>query len=250
MKLQVVSDVHLEFLSSAPKIEKHGDCLALLGDIGNPFSEIYKFFLQEQALQFGLVLVLLGNHEYYQRRHTAAEVVEQAHQVCDAIEGVHLLERACFTLSAQTVVLGCTLWSDISDLIATRINDFRKIKGTRDVDGRRRLLTAAQYREWHNRDLAFLEAACSSHKGKDVIVLTHHGPLHVMNGKYENGLLTSAFATDLTHLFQPPVTAFCSGHTHSSCDVVVNGIRSVSNMLGYQGERDTGYKPNVCVDYK
>eukprot|EP00953_Heterococcus_sp_UTEX-ZZ885_P006060 3740-Heterococcus_DN1.PRE.1 len=35
----------------------------------------------------------------------------------------------------------------------------------------------------------------------------------------------------------------------SACDVVLNGIRSVNDRLGYPGERDRGYKP-MCVPVK
>jgi hypothetical protein len=75
--------------------------------------------------------------------------------VCDRFDMMHFLDRACLTLSPQTVVIGCTLWSDIDNLIALRINDFKKTRSTRGDDGRRQILTAAQYREWHRRDLAF-----------------------------------------------------------------------------------------------
>lgn len=251
MKLQIVSDLHLEFLTKLPVIEKHGDTLGLLGDIGRPFSLIYKQFIQEQSLVFNKVFIIMGNHEYYNKKHTSDEILLQAQSVCDCFENVHLLDRSSFALTDKTTLIGCTLWSKIDDELSLSINDFKKIHSTKDASGRRRQLTASQYREWHQQDLHFLESQMleEGNKDKDIIVLTHHGPVYAMNGRYEGSRLCSAFTSNLEHLFTAPVTAWGSGHTHSSCDLLVNGIRCVSNMPGYPGETGTGFRHNVCIEY-
>eukprot|EP00953_Heterococcus_sp_UTEX-ZZ885_P008577 5139-Heterococcus_DN1.PRE.1 len=119
------------------------------------------------------------------------------------------------------------------------------------------MMAEGEYRQQHNTEngivatWSFRRAKSSSQSAAQKGACTHaSGPLHSRNGKYENSLLTSAFTTDLSRLLPPPIIAFCSGHTLSACDVVLNGIRSVNNMLEYPGERDTGYKPNVCMDYQ
>ena len=48
-----------------PVAEPRAPVLGLLGDIGDPFTEVYRRFLEIQATRFDLVLVLSGNHEYY-----------------------------------------------------------------------------------------------------------------------------------------------------------------------------------------
>ena len=48
-RLQYLSDVHLEVKNTIPKINKVGDYLALLGDIGNPFDRSYRDFITQAA---------------------------------------------------------------------------------------------------------------------------------------------------------------------------------------------------------
>ena len=70
-----------------------------------------------------------------------------------------------------------------------------------------------------------------------------------MAGKFVGSPLNPAFVTNLEHLFRPPAVAFASGHVHSNCDFMVNGIRTVSNAMGYPGEV-TGYREDVVIEMK
>ena len=66
LKIQVMSDLHTEFLKDTiPNIKPVAPHLALLGDIGlmaEPHYSIYKHFLADVSKKFTTVLVLLGNH--------------------------------------------------------------------------------------------------------------------------------------------------------------------------------------------
>jgi len=65
MRIQYISDIHLEFLTNTPKVIPRADVLCLVGDIGYPFSKIYKKFLTEMNNLFKKVFLITGNHEYY-----------------------------------------------------------------------------------------------------------------------------------------------------------------------------------------
>lgn len=236
--LQIVSDLHLEFGKNI-KIKPYAPHLALLGDIGNPFKPHYNRFMETQAAQFQMVFILLGNHEYY-GIHTAEEVITKAKTICNAFENVKLLDRDSYQLTDNTLLLGCTLWSDITDDAALHMNDMN----IQINNGS--LLTADMYRSWHRRDVEFLRNEIAAHTDSNIVVLTHHAPSHIMQGKYKNSQLCSAFATPLEDLFQPPVIAWASGHVHSNVDTLIDGIRSVSNCKGYPGE-NTGYKQDVVI---
>lgn len=243
--IQIISDTHLEFRTpkTLPLIHKHADNLALLGDIGKPFMASYSHFLGEQALKFDNVFVIMGNHEYYHSSKTADKVLEQAKRVCSQWNNVHLLERTAYNVTDQTVVLGCTLWSNMQSFVAGSIADTSKIKVAKQTP-----LVVDTYRQWHQRDVEWLQETLDQvqEQGKQAIVLTHHGPLLDMSGQYKGSFLDSAFTTDLSHLFKPPLLAWASGHVHSNCDIEYNGVRSVSNALGYPNEA-TGYKENVVI---
>ena len=58
MKIQYISDIHLEYLSEIPKINPVGDVLVLAGDIGHPFSSIYINFLIDVNNKFKKVFLI------------------------------------------------------------------------------------------------------------------------------------------------------------------------------------------------
>ena len=68
--IRVVSDVHLEHYNTPPNFRDIitpgiNDILCLLGDIGNPYQELYESFITWCKQNFSIVLVIAGNHEYY-----------------------------------------------------------------------------------------------------------------------------------------------------------------------------------------
>jgi hypothetical protein len=255
--LQIISDIHLEFRKSYPTIPKFAENLAILGDIGKPGTKIYEEFILTQSNQFDKVFLLMGNHDYYHSKDTVDKIIQKTRDLCKTTSNVHLLERDSFQLTDETVLLGCTLWSNINTHAAIHLNDFKHIhlKVSEELSDpllkwkSKRLLDVNTYQDWHNRDVRWLNYNIEKREntGESVVILTHHAPLKIMGGKYQNNKLDSAFTTDLKGLFKPPVIACCSGHLHANTDVKYNNIRSVSNAMGYENE-DTGYRSNVVID--
>jgi predicted phosphohydrolase len=235
--LQIVSDIHLEYQISIPKLNVYADNLALLGDIGYPSSSKYYDFIKTCSTDFKNVFLILGNHEYYSNLKIS-QTEEYVENLIKNFPNVHLLNRKTYTID-DTIFVGCTLWSNISVNIVNRINDFRQIPE----------LTYKKYIEMHNLDVAFIKKQLDGVKNKKMIVLTHYAPLLEMNGVYQGNDLNSGFATDLTCLFKSPIIAWGSGHVHSNCDINVNGIRSVSNAIGYFNESDVGYRENTIIEF-
>jgi predicted phosphodiesterase len=73
MKVQIISDIHLEFykdsfnnFSSIIKKDPECDILFLAGDIGHIECKIYKPFLQYVSDNWEEIYYVLGNHEFYQ----------------------------------------------------------------------------------------------------------------------------------------------------------------------------------------
>jgi hypothetical protein len=61
MKIQVASDVHLEFFrehDDLPKVEKLGNVLALVGDIGYPKRDTFEKYVTEHATRFEHVFLI------------------------------------------------------------------------------------------------------------------------------------------------------------------------------------------------
>jgi predicted phosphodiesterase len=82
--IQIMSDLHVEFptvLERLPPFEVKAPVLALLGDIGCPGkTDKYERFILSQADRFELVLVVAGNHEYYNAEYYTAK--EQIRKIC------------------------------------------------------------------------------------------------------------------------------------------------------------------------
>jgi predicted MPP superfamily phosphohydrolase len=264
--IQIVSDIHLEFYKdNFPIINRHAPYLVIAGDLAPIQNKCYKDFIEIQSKKFEKVFLICGNHEFYSRKYSVDQLLQMARNICESFDNVFLLDRNSYNISEKTVILGATLWSNINSYASTQINDFKKIlvfpKATKyikhkELEGltNRNIniyLTKEIYCEYHKRDVAYLteQIQILEEQNKDIIVLTHHAPSLVMNGKYCGNKIESAFATDLTNLFQPPVIAFCNGHIHANVDTKINNIRCVSNCMGYKDE-DAGYKENTVIYFK
>ncbi|EQK99584.1 hypothetical protein OCS_04701 [Ophiocordyceps sinensis CO18] len=132
---------------------------------------------------------------------------------------------------SNLTILGCTLWSAISDeargVVEAKVNDFKKMGAW----------TARKHNEVHADEVAWLRHQVSLARGRLLLVATHHAPC--LEGTSQPGHSdnpwSSAFATDL--LAQEGwggVSVWVFGHTHYSTDFSLpSGIRLVANQRGY-----------------
>ena len=248
MRIQYMSDTHIEMSNTIPKLEKHGDVLILAGDIGNPFQTSYTDFLQQASDLFPRVYVIAGNHEYY--GGSIADTDAKIASICDKLSNVKFLQ--CHTDVYNGVrFVGCTLWSQVKDSLRYKMNDFLSIFTF--SNSKIRLFQPADVRDLHEHHVKWLTACTNSHTfGEDgsnipTVVITHHAPLDDMNGVFRGGTLSSGFATNLSHMFQPPIVAWICGHTHQNMTVHVNNIPCISNCKGYSGE-DIYFNPKAFID--
>lgn len=245
VSVQVLSDVHLEYRDSADlDFPAEAVYLALCGDIGDPASPVYASFLERQAARFRRVFVVAGNHCYHGR--TVDETHALIAGICARIGNATYLNMTRADLDGRHSVLGCTLWSHVEDEqrsdIACSIGDYRRIRGGWTVDAS----NAA-----HGEHVAWLRAELQRLRDEErvAIVLTHHAPLTrgTAAPKHAGSPLSSAYATDLGYLIRDPIALWAYGHTHHSNDQVVNGVRVVSNQVGYPGEGIPPHAPAVVV---
>mmetsp|Transcript_44770 Transcript_44770/g.112851 ORF Transcript_44770/g.112851 Transcript_44770/m.112851 type:complete len:671 (-) Transcript_44770:781-2793(-) len=261
LRIQVLSDVHLEFYANweAGKraaaldalLEPAADYVALLGDIGLVSEALYSAFLLRLASKFKGVYVLLGNHEYY--RNTVRGTLDAALEVCELHPNLHLVQKHSFLLEGVRV-LGTTLWSLVpeseQEVVSMCMTDYHRILDD-TVEPTIRLSVATTNR-WHREEVEFLRGELAAAKANDepVLVLTHHSPLVGMgcsNPDFWGGHVHSAFGTDLRSLFGAPLHTWVYGHTHYYQDMHIAGTRVVSNAKGYPRE-DCPYDPRMVVE--
>eukprot|EP00980_Cylindrotheca_fusiformis_P010866 scaffold2466_cov120-Cylindrotheca_fusiformis.AAC.2 len=259
LRIQVVSDLHIEFYGDEmpPQtiIEPKAPILALLGDVGYACTEQLRQFLLAQSDRFEQVLFLAGNHEYYNHgtTYSMTEQNECLQSISAERENLHLMEKDRMIFN-DVVVLGTTLWSEIPDervqAAEAHLNDYHKSYNHAPGETPR-LLTAAETREMHRESLAWLESQLEDAKNRNqkVLVLTHHTPLlsGTSDPKYDGNELTSCFSTDLSYLLTSPVEAWACGHTHYNFDLQHCGVRVFSNQRGYKSNPKSSYQSDGIV---
>jgi predicted phosphodiesterase len=236
MRIQLASDLHLEFLArdfpgeTLIRPARDADVLVLAGDISAGAAAIEMF--KDWPVP---VLYVCGNHEFYSRRW---EEVRAA--VYRAAEGtsVKVLERDVIDFGGVRI-LGCTLWTDYllvgkdaqSGAMAyalRALNDHRLIS---TCEGR--AFAPADALRDHERSRAWLtEELGRSYSGRTVVI-THHAPHpKSIHAQYAGHELNPGFASDLTPLLEQ-ADLWLHGHVHNSFDYRVGRCRVVANPRGY-----------------
>lgn len=240
MKVQLLTDLHLEFRNHGFEFDYQGEDVTLLGgDIAvgakNIINELDKFNRGQQ------IVYIFGNHEFY--GHDFDQVRKE---VKDAYKGTnfHVLDNDAFTWQ-DTTFLGTTLWTNFRNgdwftrhAAMQGINDFRVIK---NFD-----TTRCEYEA--NMAMAWLRKTYEQTPGKKII-LTHFLPaVECIAPRFQGAnLINGYFANDLgewiANLKDVPYWFF--GHTHDITHVQLGDTKLIAEPYGYCGEnkvRQTVYE--------
>ncbi len=260
MKLQVASDLHLDLCNNKFEdvIVPSAPYLALVGDIAEERHQIFYDFLKWTSKRFVRVFIVLGNHEFY-NCDDMDNVIKRIKEFCGNISNVHLLEKNHLAIKEAngTInhILGTTMWSSIPsnkiDACHKYMNDYALIKQKTDSTS---LITPKHTNEMHNKAAIWLLNEIKKiKKGDKIIVLTHHAPLleNVSNPKYEtdSNNYRNAFCTDMTYMFENPISVWVYGHTHWVTEFAYgkHNTRIVSNCHGYGGTESINYEENKVL---
>lgn len=215
MKLQVVSDIHLEFGTISIENAGDTDVLILSGDIcvvkdlgdqdtfnivgEHRKSNIYHTFFQECCARFPYVIYVMGNHEHYNGDYATSIV--KLREKLGYLPNLIILDKEAFKIK-DVLFVGGTLWTDMNkedpitlSRIKSMMNDYRIILNSNEVvnfntpvyeDGKH------VGREFHTRPAMFTpEDSVKDHKqmlevirkavasvspDEKVVVVGHHSP--------------------------------------------------------------------------
>lgn len=249
LRIQFMSDLHLEKNGyESLTILRQAPYLLLVGDIGLLRQEDkYLSFLRRQCEIFDLVLLVLGNHEFYGNFREAG--LEIAARFETELAGkLIVLDRRCVELpDGKTTVLGCTLHSHIPSNYTALTNDFAQIHSW----------SVSKHNHEHSKDRNWLRETLSNlsksaepsqpdQEGKQIIIATHYSPSYTQttNPKYENNAYRHCFCSDtlddmISARWQGSegVFGWVSGHTHWNFCFERCGVWCVSNMLENENEK-------------
>jgi predicted phosphohydrolase len=263
MKLQVMSDLHLEFGGFYP--EKVGDVLLLAGDIcvadyflrndaaARKHNSRANDFFTEFCGEFDQVYMVMGNHEHYggdftETRNILENVLADTNVIILENEGVQLTE--------SYALWGSTFWTDfdrknwfVTQASRRGMSDYHVI----DV-GNTSLGTDYIYEVNRVARYALEDALKAS--DKKFVIMTHHGlvapPRGEMGPSFSNNNMDfNYFNTGLEEFLflNEKVTHLVHGHTHDSYDYVREGTRVVVNPRGYYGHSlNDSFNPNFVME--
>jgi len=241
MKLQIYSDLHLEFARFDPP-PSAADVVILAGDID----------LKSRGVKWANesfqcpVIYICGNHEYY-GGHTERTLRKMKEA---AAPHVHVLENEALILN-QTRFLATTAWTDYSstgDVVAAKrvawewMNDFTVIR------------TDESYRRLRPDDLIAKSKAAYTWLTQELnkpfdgktVVITHHAPVLDYVGDDLPAHLIAAYANDWQELVGK-ADLWVYGHTHIAADFFKRGCRVLSNPRGYPNQQ-TGFDPDFLIE--
>jgi predicted phosphodiesterase len=252
MKLQVLSDLHLEMMdpSYSWRIPQTlAEVVILAGDVGVGIRGV-QWAIDEMERLGKTAIYVPGNHEYYGERLTVLERMRRTTRG----SRVHVLDMEEVVIGDERF-LGATLWTDYllfgraarpdaMNMAKRLLNDHRLINqpyGFTPVDAL----------ELHERGRAWLEAKLAVGWNGPTIVVTHHAPsLLGTNARFRGNQSTAAFVSDLEQLIEKhSPTLWVYGHTHHCARYLVGGTSVVANQMGYPHEPATGqFDPFMVID--
>ena len=253
MKIQIASDLHLEF---APvEIKNRGaDVLVLAGDIicakyvdgkspdsdSKQYQRYHEFFSQISG-EFENVVWVAGNHEFY--GHKWQKALEVLDEFASRYRGVHFLENRCVDIDGVPF-LGSTLWTDLNrgdpltlHLIRDYMNDYKAILD--DTKGYTKLkpyTTALR----HRASLEYMRIAMDNFPEQRYVVVSHHAPSYKSVPQFYKDAEHSnhAYASNLSEFMlehEDQIALWVHGHMHDPVDYEIGKVPVMSNPRGYLG---------------
>jgi len=274
MKINVISDLHLEF---GDLTLPGGDVLILSGDVveaknlkladftpeiialnertGVKSHRYMKFFYEECA-KYKDVIYVMGNHEHYGFRFD--KTYDHLKQSLPA--NVHLLEKEYIELHG-TVFIGATLWTDCNNADAITMytlkygmNDYRTVQNFYPEKGLYHKLTPEFTYADHVKAKQFIDQTAEKFKDRNIVVVTHHAPSRLsIDERFKADLhMNGGYASNMEEFIMdhPNIKFWTHGHTHNQSDYMIDQCRVICNPRGYAGyeQRSVDFDPTVGFD--
>lgn len=246
MKINLLSDLHLEFADFEITNNSNADVLILSGDIcvaahmnkgpDSPYFEKgqkYIDFFERASSLYPKIFYTPGNHEHYQGRFD--KTLGILHEKLGHIENLSILYRTSEEYKGF-LFYGATLWTDLSNpvyeaTVRAALNDYRLIQI--EKHGVFRKLHPMDTTQEHFKTLEDLKTL----QAPKIVMIGHHAPCGLsIEEKYKGHPTNPGYYTNLIAYTRPEIVLWTHGHVHCSNDYLLNVTRVVSNPRGYNDE--------------
>ena len=248
--IQIFSDIHIELWDKLPIIPIKAKYLFLAGDICQLNHLLFYPFLSFCSKNWEKVFYIPGNHEFYSNRKNYNELnFEYDLKIKEKYKNVFFLNDDFVCLDDDINIYGSTFWTippfDKTYQAQSINEDYNFISYFNKNKNMVVKWDISYVKELANNALNKLKDYLNV-TSKKTIVMTHFPPLQTgtINPNYIDMKKTEIdyFGwrdNTIDKLNLKNVSIWISGHTHWSYDFEKNGIRFISNQIGYKLEIGT-----------
>ena len=233
MKLQLLSDLHLDFLQDKgaqfiAALNPTGvDVLVLAGDLAEAVCPEYGTMLRSLCAKYPHVVMVSGNHDFYFSTPDKVGAIRKSMNTL--IPNLHWLEDEIWEHQGHRFVGAC-MWFREDHLAfwhESSLADFKVIKN---------------FKPWVYDKNADTRRFLESRIEPGDIVVTHHLPSQQsVSPRFRGSALNTFFVCDMESTIErTKPSLWLHGHTHDGCDYTAgsaNTTRVVCNPKGYPRER-------------
>ena len=277
MRIQIASDIHMEFERNADKepfdLEyTDADVIVLAGDIGVGFKEERKFCERIAKDHDKPVVFVLGNHSFYQKGNIDRIRGRWAQYANETDSDVHYIDEGHHWQYKDVNFVGGILWTDFNDydtwdmrVAGDMMNDYRgcrmsKMDSTndnfptfesKDTDQIEYYFTPTRSVDEHYKIKEYMNYMLSEWKGQKNVVVTHHLPSgKSTDARYRDNSLNPAYRSNLEEwILDRDINLWVHGHTHGSNDYMIGNTRVVCNPRGYfKYDENFNFNPGMVVE--
>lgn len=265
MKINVISDLHLEFadlelpggevlilsgdVCEAKYVKSEYDVNNILNESGPAEGNLKRMdrwtrFFHEECSKYEKVFYVVGNHEHYgyQFHKTVAHLKDMMPA------NVTVLEKEAFEYKG-VLFLGGTLWTDMNNHdqltlyhMKGMMNDYRQITMLNETNGAYHRLQPEKTVTEHIKTKQLFKHYLEENRRREtplpVVVLTHHAPSKLStHPHYANDtIMNGAYSSDLSEfiLDNPEIRLWTHGHTHHTFEYKIGDTTIMCNPRGYK----------------
>jgi predicted phosphodiesterase len=247
ISIQIFSDMHIELWDKMPIIEVKAKYLFLAGDICKINHILFYKFFDYCSTNWEKTFYIPGNHEFYSNKKNYNELnFDYYLKFKERYKNVFYLNDESVPLNENVNVYGTVLWTvpPFSTTAEAKmfINDYNYITYFNKVQNKSVGLDINFVKELSREAFTQLETYLNK-TDKKTIIMTHFPPIQsgtIEPSQLEKNSILNLYSSwqdnTLDKLNLKNVFLWISGHTHWSYDFEKNGVRFISNQLGYKNE--------------